>query len=189
MPGDALTVTELLRRAREGDRTATDSLMPLVYGELRRLAGGYFRQKRGSTLQPTVLVHEAYLRLTGRPQPDWHDRTHFLCVAATIMRQVLVDHARAKFAEKRGGARRQVPLTDSIACSGDDPAEMLALDRAMQSLAAFDERKARVLELRYFGGLSVEETAQAMALSIATVRRDARLGEAWLRRELQANQS
>jgi RNA polymerase sigma-70 factor (ECF subfamily) len=160
-------------------------VIPLVYNELRRLAGAYLqRQAPGHTLQPTALVHEAYLRLAGS-QPDLRDQTHFFSVAATIMRRILVDHARSKCAVKRGGAQAKVEFKDSLDYSDEKASDLLALDDALRALSAFDERKGRTLELRYFAGLSVEETAEAMGISVATVGREIRHAEAWLRRELQ----
>ena len=159
--------------------------MPLVYHELRRLAAAYLRnQTTGHTLQPTALVHEAYLRLVDRSQSDWKDRAHFFNIAATIMRQILVDHARAKVAVKRGGGNAKVEFKDTLNYSDEKAAELLALDDALRGLAAVDERKARVIELRYFGGLSVEESAETLGVSIATIGRETRYAEAWLRREL-----
>ena len=186
MASDEHNVTELLRRGRQGDKAAIDRAMPLVYKELRRLAASYLRaQGPAHTLQPTALVHEAYLRLVARAGTDWNDRAHFFNLAASIMRQILVDHARAKVAAKRGGARAKVELKDTLNYSDEKAADIVALDDALRGLAAFDERKARIIELRYFGGLSVEEIAQALGISIATVGRENRYAEAWLRRELE----
>jgi RNA polymerase sigma factor (TIGR02999 family) len=160
--------------------------MPLVYRELRRLAGSYLRnQAPGNTLQPTALVHEAYLRLVDGSASDWQDRAHFFNVAATIMRQILVDHARSKVAAKRGGGRAKVEFQETLNYSDEKAADLVALDDALKGLAAFDERKARTIELRYFGGLSTEETAETLGISVATVGRETRYAEAWLRRELQ----
>jgi RNA polymerase sigma factor (TIGR02999 family) len=182
-------LTQLLRQGREGDRAAIDRVIPLVYDELRRLAGGYLRnQAPGHTLQPTALVHEAYLRLADRSQPDWRDRAHFFGLAATIMRQILVDHARSKGAAKRGGERARVEFKETLDYSDEKASDLVVLDDALKGLAAFDERKARTLELRYFGGLSVEETAEVLGTSEATVGRDTRYAEAWLRRELAGDQ-
>ena len=184
---DPSNLTQLLRRGREGDRDAIDSLLPLVYQELRRLAGSYLHsQNPGHTLQATALVHEAYLRLADRSQPEWQDRAHFFSVAATIMRQILVDHARTKCAGKRGGGGVKVEFNEGIDYSDEKAGELIALDDALKALAAIDERKARALELRYFGGLSVEETAEVMGISVATVGREVRFAEAWLRNELSA---
>jgi RNA polymerase sigma factor (TIGR02999 family) len=182
---DPSNLTQLLRRGREGDRAAIDALMPLVYQELRRIAGSYLRsQSPGHTLQPTALVHEAYLRLADRAQPEWQDRAHFFSVAATIMRQILVDHARTRCAAKRGGGGVKVEFADGLDYSDEKAGDLIALDDALKALAALDERKARALELRYFGGLSVEETAEVLGISVATVGRETRFAEAWLRKEL-----
>jgi RNA polymerase sigma-70 factor (ECF subfamily) len=184
MSPDATEVTQLLRRSRQGEHAAIDQVMPLVYQELRRLAASYLRnQVQGHTLQPTALVHEAYLRLMGS-DADWKDRAHFFNLAATIMRQILVDHARTKTAGKRGGGHAKVEFRDTLNYSDEKAADLVALDDALRSLAAVDERKARVIELRYFGGLNVEESAEALGVSIATVGRETRHAEAWLRREL-----
>src|SRR5439155_4257755 len=149
---DRADITLLLRQSRAGDRAAIDRVMPLVYNELRRLAASYLAyQAPGHTLQPTALVHEAYVRLAERSQPDWRDRAHFFSVAATIMRQILVDHARAKSAAKRGGVRAQVEFKESLDYSDEKASDLVALDDALKALSAFDERKARTLELRYFG--------------------------------------
>ena len=186
MATETTTLTQLLRQSRAGDRTALDQVMPLVYNELRRLATNYLqKQPPGHTLQPTALVHEAYLRLVSRSQPNWQDRAHFFSVAVTIMRQILVDHARAKCAAKRGGTDVCVEFKDALDYSGEKAADLVALDDALKQLAAFDERKARALELRYFGGLSMEELTEVLGISVATVRREMRYAEAWLRRELQ----
>ena len=188
MASDAPTLTQLLRRGRKGDQAATDQVMTLVYQELRRLAASYLRnQAPGHTLQPTALVHEAYLRLVERASSDWKDRTHFFNLAATIMRQILVDHARSKAAAKRGGAHARVEFKETLNYSDEKAADLVTLDHALDGLAAFDKRKARTIELRYFGGLSVEETAETLGVSIVTVRRDTRYAEAWLRRELSGS--
>jgi RNA polymerase sigma factor (TIGR02999 family) len=178
-------LAKLLGRGREGDQSAIDQAISVVYKELRRLAAAYLRnQPANITLQPTALVHEAYLRLVERSQRDCQDRAHFFRLAAIIMRQILVDHARAKIAAKRGGGAR-VEFNESLNYSEGKARDLVALDDALKALAAFDERKARVLELRYFGGLSVEETAEALDLAVASVGRETRKAEAWLRRELQ----
>ena len=142
-------------------------------------------QAPGQTLKPTALVHEAYLRLVDGSASDWQDRAHFFNVAATIMRQILVDHARSKVAAKRGGGRAKVEFQETLNYSDEKAADLVALDDALKGLAAFDERKARTIELRYFGGLSTEETAETLGISVATVGRETRYAEAWLRRELQ----
>jgi RNA polymerase sigma factor (TIGR02999 family) len=183
---ETVGLTQLLRESRAGDRTAFDRVLSVVYNELRRQAGQYLKMQRpGHTLQPTALVHEAYLRLVSGSQPDWQDRAHFFGVAATVMRHILVDHARAQSAQKRGGGRERVEVNDALVYSGDKAGDLLAIHDALTRLADFDERKARVLELRYFGGLSMEEITRVLCTSAATVRRDLRYAEAWLRRELQ----
>ena len=162
-----------------------EQLLPLVYQELRRIAGAYLRSQRpGHTLQPTALLNEAYIKMAGAEPQDWSGRTHFFATAAAIMRNILVDHARSRQAEKRGGGVTPVPLDLAVDRAAEKPADLIALDDALKALASHDERKARVLELRYFAGLSVEETAEAMGLSVATVGREARFAAAWLRREL-----
>jgi len=184
---EATSLTQLLQRSREGDHSAMDTLMPLVYQELRRLAGNYLRaQSAGHSLQPTALVHEAYLRLSDRTQPDWQNRAHFFSVAATIMRQILVDHARTKFAAKRGGGAVKVEFLETLQYSDEKARDLIALDDALQALGAIDQRKARALELRYFAGLSLEETADVMGISAATVGRETRFAEAWLRHEMES---
>jgi RNA polymerase sigma factor (TIGR02999 family) len=176
-----------LRRGRQGEQTAIDQVMPLVYTELRRLAASFLRnQPSEHTLQPTALVHEAYLRLVDRANSDWKDRAHFFSLAATIMRQILVDHARSKAAGKRGGGRAKVEFKDTLNYTDEKAADLVALDDALRGLAAFDERKARTIELRYFGGLSVEEAAETLGVSVATIGRETRYAEAWLRRELSS---
>jgi RNA polymerase sigma factor (TIGR02999 family) len=182
---EAPSFDELLHRGSQGDKSATDLVMPLVYRELRRLAASNLRrQSPGHTLQPTELVHEAYLRLVHRAGVEWRDRAHFFNLASTVMRQILVDHARTKVAAKRGGPRANVEFKDALNYTDERAADLVALDDALQGLAAFDERKARIIELRYFGGLNVEETAEILGVSIATIGRETRYAETWLRREL-----
>jgi RNA polymerase sigma factor (TIGR02999 family) len=177
-------ITRILHDLRERKPAALDELLPLVYDELRRIADSYMRRQPGHhTLQPTALLHEAYLRLAGAPQHDYHDRTHFFAAAAAAMRHILVDHARARQADKRGGGRTLLPLNEELAGAGRE-ADLVALDDALTALATHDARKARVLELRIFAGLSVEETAEALGISVATVGREYRFAEAWLRREM-----
>jgi RNA polymerase sigma factor (TIGR02999 family) len=178
-------ITRLLLDWSEGRREALDQLMPVVYQELRKIAGSYLRRERQEhTLQPTALIHEAYVRLIGGNIPPWQSRAHFYGVAARLMRQILVEHARARGAAKRGGGARPVALDDVTLFSEDRGADLIALDDALAALAVFDERKCRVIEQRFFGGLSVEEIAEALAVSVATVGRDLRLAQAWLQREL-----
>lgn len=178
-------VTQLLVNWRNGDETALDQLMPIIYDELHRLAKRYMsRERRNHTLQTTALVNEAYLRLVGQGQAEWQNRAHFFGVAAQVMRHVLVDHARSRQYAKRGGEAQRVTLDDNLAISHEDQIEVLALDEALNRLAALDERKGRIVELRYFGGLSVEETAEVLELSAITVKRDWLKAKAWLYREL-----
>jgi RNA polymerase sigma factor (TIGR02999 family) len=178
-------ITLLLRQSSEGDRAALEELLPLVYEELHRIAGAYLRSQRpGHTLQATALLNEAYIKLAGAEPQEWSGRTHFFATAAAIMRNILVDHARARLAEKRGGGLTPVTLEEAIDHVAGKSPDLLALDDALKALAEKDERKARVLELRYFGGLSVEETADVLGLSVATVGREARFATAWLRREM-----
>jgi RNA polymerase sigma-70 factor (ECF subfamily) len=178
-------VTLLLRDVNNGDPRALDLLIPIVYQELRRLAEHYLRDERAAaTLQPTALVHEAYVKLVGQDMPEWACRSHFFGVAAHLMRQILVDHARRRRSQKRGGGVAPVPLEEALSFAPAKGDEILAIDDALTALAAVDERKCRVVELRYFGGLSVEETARALNVSVGTVGREQRLAEAWLHREL-----
>lgn len=178
-------VTRLLLDWSKGDRAALDQLMPVVYRELHKIATAYLRGERTEhTLQPTALINEAYLRLTHQSFPEWEGRKHFYGVAAQLMRQVLVEHARSHGAAKRGGGVAKLSLDEALDCSRDQAAALVQLDDALTTLATFDERKARVIELRYFGGLSVEETAGVLDLSVATVGREQRLAQAWLHREL-----
>ena len=178
-------VTRLLIEWKQGNKAAVDLLVPLVYDEMRRLAQHYLRDERAAaTLQPTVLVHEAYLRLVAQRLPDWESRSHFFGVAAHLMRQILVDHARRNRSAKRGSGAAKAPLEDALNFAPESSRDILSLDDALETLAKVDERKCRVIELRFFGGLSVEETAKALGISVATVGREQRLAEAWLHREL-----
>lgn len=159
--------------------------MPLVYEELRRIADRNFGdQPAGHTLQPTALVHEAYLKLADRDDAPWRDRTHFLATAATAMRHILVDHARAKGSGKRGGGRKRITLDERLRASPESSVDILSLDEALRELAEIDERKSRVIELRFFAGLSIEETAEALDVSVATVNTDWRFARAWIARTL-----
>jgi RNA polymerase sigma factor (TIGR02999 family) len=178
-------VTRLLVDWKNGDRQAIELLTPIVYDELRRLARHYLRDERAAdTLQPTALVNEAYLRLVAQDMPDWECRAHFFGVAAHLMRQILVDHARQYRSDKRGGGMPAIPLDEALGCTSAKSKDVLALDDALNALAAIDERKCMVIELRYFSGCSVEETAQVLSLSVATIGREQRMAEAWLHREL-----
>ena len=178
-------VTRLLQAWSSGDETAFDRLLPLVYRELHRRAQRYMANERsGHTLQTTALIHEAFLKLAGRPEKHWNGRAHFLGVAAQAMRHILVDHARAQDRAKRGGGVHAVSLEECGAVPVERAAELVALDEALDRLAAIDPRKARVVEMRYFGGLSVDEVAELLVVSPDTVMRDWRLAKTWLRREL-----
>lgn len=186
-PPPAASVTELLLAWSAGDRDALDALLPLVYGELHQQAEYAMRHEAtGHTLQPTALVHEAYLRLVNQAHVTVHDRAQFFGIAARCMRQVLVDHARARHAAKRGSANRAVTLGDADAMAHEPAAEVLAVHEALERLAAMDPDQARLVELRYFGGLSIEETATVLGTSPATVKREWAITRAWLRRELEA---
>ena len=183
-------VTELLRAWGDGDDRALQQLTPLVEGELRRLARGYMaRERRDHTLQATALVNEAFIRMTGAREVRWQDRAHFIAVSARLMRRVLVDHARARGYQKRGGSVRRVTLTEGLAAAAGPSVDVLELDRALEALAVVDPRRCRVIELRYFGGLTVEETASVLDVSTDTVKRDWRLAKLWLLRELQGTNS
>ncbi len=178
-------ITAFLTEIRRGNESALDELLPVVYGELRRIAARYLHRERDDhTLQPTALVNEAYLRLVDQRQQDWRNRAHFFAVAAQAMRRILIDHARSRGKAKRGGGAYKVPLDDVLALAEERPEEMIALDDALRALAAVDPRKSRVVELRFFGGLSVEETAEALGVSEMTVMRDWSMARAWLHREM-----
>jgi RNA polymerase sigma factor (TIGR02999 family) len=178
-------VTELLRAWRAGDDAALGQLTPLVYQELRRAARQCLRRERaGHSLDATALVHEAYLRLIGTQRVNWQDRAHFLAMAATIMRRLLVEHARARRRHKRGGEQLRVPLS-AVQPSSERGPDLVALDDALEALATIDPRRSRVIELRCFGGLSVAEAAGVLHVSGDTVMRDWKLARAWLLRELQ----
>src|SRR5262245_38098552 len=180
-------ITLLLLRWSRGDQAALDQLMPVVYVELHKLAHSFLRRERPDhTLQPTALINEAYLRLIKQDFPEWQSRRHFYGVAAQLMRQILVEYARARGADKRGGGDQKFSLDEALAFSDEKAAELVALDDALIALAKFDERKVRIIELRYFGGLSLEETATALGLSVATIGHETRLARAWLRREVES---
>jgi RNA polymerase sigma-70 factor, ECF subfamily len=178
-------VTRLLIEWKQGNQRAIDLLIPIVYDEMRRLAQNYLRDERtADTLQPTALVHEAYLRLVGQSLPDWESRSHFFGVAAHLMRQILVDHARRHNSAKRGSGAVMASFDEALNFAPERSPDILALDDALAALSKLDERQCRIIELRFFGGFSVEETAQAIGISVATVGREQRLAEAWLHREL-----
>ena len=184
-PGDSHQATKLLQAWRAGDAAALDQLIPLVHGELRRLARRYMGHERaGHTLQPTALVNEAYLRLLDLRQMRWKDRAHFFAMAARLMRRILVDSARSRGYQKRGGAAAQVSFDEALLVTNTRSDDIVALDDALTRLASGSPRRAQVVELRYFGGLSIEETAEALDVSPDTVKRDWRLAKAWLLRAL-----
>jgi RNA polymerase sigma factor (TIGR02999 family) len=179
-------VTQLLRAWSEGDKAAMDQLMPLVYGELRRLAKQHMRRERaGHTLQTTALIHEAYLKFVDASGVRLENRKHFFGAASRLMRQVLVDLARERGSHKRGGAAERISLDEALVVSEQRDEGLLTLDQALSALAEFDARKSQVVELRFFGGLSVEETAEALDVSVETVHRDWRLARSWLLRRLR----
>ena len=179
-------VTELLVRWREGDREALESLMPLVYDELRRLAHHYLQRERSDhTLQSTALVHEAYMRLAGQNAPQWQNRAHFFGIAARVMRQILVEYARAHSAAKRGGASPcKITLDESLQLEQRTDVDVIALDGALDRLSELDPQQSRIVELRFFTGLTIEDTSEVMGLSPATVKRDWTSARAWLHREI-----
>jgi len=179
------SITVLVHEYAGGDKAALDRLLPLVYAELRRIAQKHLRDERpGHTLQPTALVHEMYARLSVQSAPDVHDRIHFLSVAAGVMRQILIDHARTKYAQKRGGRQEKLSIDEARDACIDKPAIMVRIDDALNELARHDPRKARLIEMRFFGGLTAEESAAALDLPVKVVRRDLRVAQAWLQREL-----
>lgn len=180
-------VTRLLVDWGNGDKAALDKLIPLVYDELRRLARYYMRRERdGQTLQTTALVNEAYMRLVDQRAVRWQNRAHFFAIAARLMRRILVDRARKRGNSKRGGHVARVSLDHALSVSQARSADLVALDDALTALEAIDQRKGKVVELRFFGGLNIEETAEAMAISPATVHREWSMAKAWLYRELSA---
>jgi RNA polymerase sigma factor (TIGR02999 family) len=179
-------ITELLANWSRGDPQAREALMPLVYDELRRLASSYLRQERSDhTLQPTALVHEAYLRLVDQKNVHWKDKGHFFAITAQLMRRILVDHARSHLAEKRGSGAAKVALEDAVVMSNERPDELLTLDESLTRLGRMDPQQARIVELRIFAGLSVEDTADLLGISAATVKRDWRMAKAWLSLEIR----
>ena len=183
-------VTQLLLAWSKGDKAALDRLIPLVYDELRQLAKSYMRRERGGqTMQTTALIHEVYLRLIDADRVRLENRAHFFTAAARLMRQVLVDLARERGSRKRGGGARRVSLDEAMAVSKRQDEGLLALDEALSALAQIDPRKSQVVELRFFGGLDVEETAEALCVSVETIHRDWRLAKSWLLRRLSGGKS
>lgn len=186
MTTNSSNVTQLLVDWRNGDEAAFEQLLPFVYDELRRIARRYMSRETAShTLQTTALVNEAYLRLINQQNVDWQNRAHFFAVAARVMRCLLVDHARARSYEKRGGGALQVSLNEELASAPELSLDVLALDEALERLSSVDARKSRIVELRFFGGLSVEETAEVLEVSAITVKREWLKAKAWLFRELK----
>lgn len=185
MTASATDVTQMLQDWRSGDKSALDKLMPIVYDELRRIASNYLRKQRpGHTLQTTALVHEAYMRLVGKEDTDWQNRAHFFGFAAKTMRYVLMEYAALKETEKRGGGQIKLSLDEAIGTPEKQDFDLSALNDALETLAAMDERQCRIVELRFFAGLSNEEIAEALGISLATVNREWRLAKAWLRSEI-----
>ena len=183
-------MTGLLLQWGQGDEAALERLIPLVYRELHQIARRCMARERGDhSLQATALVNEAYVRLVDAKEVAWHDRAHFLAVSAQVMRRILVDHARSRQAQKRGGGAARVTFDEALLVVREPGLDFVALDDALKALAAFDQRKSRVIELRFFGGLSVEETASALNVSPDTVMRDWRLARAWLQREMRGDGS
>lgn len=188
--GPSNDVTDLLARWRSGERQALDLLVPIVYDELRKLARHYIERERpGHTLQTTALVHEAYVRLVGQHPPEWKSRAHFYGVAARLMRQVLVDHARANRAEKRGGGLPKLALDDDVARSYGSDIDLLVLDNALQSLTELNPQQAQIVELRFFSGLTIEDTSEVMGISPASVKRSWTAARAWLYREMNRSEA
>jgi RNA polymerase sigma factor (TIGR02999 family) len=178
-------VSELLKSWGQGNAVAREKLMPLVYSELHRLAHNYMRHERpGNTLQTSALVNEAYLRLVDQRDMHWKNRAQFFGIAAQLMRRILVDHARTRHAAKRGGDALKVSLDEALVISGQRSAEVVALDEALRGLAVIDQRKSQIVEMRFFGGLSIEEVAEVLKVSPGTVMRDWTLAKAWLRKSM-----
>jgi RNA polymerase sigma factor (TIGR02999 family) len=179
-------ITRLLEDWRKGDKTALEKLLPVVYDELRRLASSHLRRERfNHTLQPTALVHEAYLRLVDQRQVDLQNRAHFFGAAARLMRRILIDHARSRATAKRAGGELRVSLAENVAITEQRDIDFLALDEALEELAALDAQQCQIVEMRFFGGLSVEETAAALDISPSTVNRDWNTAKAWLYRRIK----
>ena len=182
-------VTQVLVDWNKGDQNAPDRLMPLVYEELRKLARNYLQRERSDhTLQATGLVHEAYLRLVDQSSMSWQNRAHFFAVAAQVMRRILVDHARSHRAEKRGGEREKIEFDEALAPSDEKAVDLIALDDALQDLGKLDPRQSRIVELRFFGGLTNEEIGEVLEISPRTIKREWRLAKAWLRREIMGRE-
>jgi len=179
-------ITQMLMEWGEGNQDALDRLMPLVYDELRRQASSFIRKERsGHTLQTTALIHEAYIKLIDQTQVKWQNRSHFFAIASQAMRRILVDHARSRHREKRGGAAENLPIGNAFhLASAGKSVDLIALDEALKRLGEFDQRQVQVVELKYFSGMSIDETAEILGVSNATVRNDWNLAKAWLKREI-----
>jgi len=189
MTQDPHEVTQLLIQWSNGDKAALNKLMPLIYDELRRLARHYMsRERPGHTLQTTALVNEAYVRLVNRKGVHWQNRAHFFAIAAQLMRSILVDHARSHAYAKRGGGARKIALDEALAVSQQRAADVVALDDALKRLAEIDPEQSRIVELKFFGGLTIEETAEVLGLSPATIKREWSTAKAWLYHELSRNE-
>ena len=190
MMPESQNVTALLIGWSGGDKEALDRLLPIVYDELRRQAARYLRRERvGHTLQTTALIHEAYIRLVDQRHVKWQNRAHFFGIAAQLMRRILVDHARSKKRAKRGGSDVRVSLTDATLVTKSNQLDVVALDAALERLAEMDQQQAKIVELRFFSGLTVEETAEVLSISQATVKRDWSMAKAWLHREISDEQN
>ena len=180
-------ITLALQDLAKGDPSALDRVMPMVYAEMRKLAGHYLRQERnGHTLQPTALVHEAYFRLVGQNQPEFQNRAHFLGVAAHAMRQILIDHARTRNAAKRGGGEGVFSIEEGMDSAMERPSALIQVDDALQALELHDKRKAQLIEMRFFGGMTAEESAEVLNLPVQKIRSELRVAQAWLKRELDS---
>jgi len=186
MEADRGEVTVLLAKLTKGNQEAAGKLIPLVYSEMRRLAGAYMRRERSDhTLQPTALVNEAYLKLVEQRGVDWQSRSHFFGIAAQVMRRILVDHARGHMRDKRGGGQKPVPIDEAMVFAPEQSEEILKLNEALDRLTKLDERQGKIVELRFFGGLTVEQTAEMMGISPKTVKRDWSMAKAWLHGEMK----
>ena len=186
MSAEQREISLILRDWGEGRRDSANVLLALVYDELRRIARQYLRKERSDhTLQPTALVHEAYMKLIDISDVSWQDRAHFFAVASNVMRHILVDHARARATDKRGGEAQRIALEDAVKLSDAPDIDLLALDEAMKQLAEFDAQQSKIVELRFFGGLTIEETAHVLAISPATVKREWTMAKAWLFRRIK----
>ncbi len=187
VPHNTPPITELLQKWRHGEQDAFDEVIQYVYNDLRRRATAYIRNERdGQSLQPTGLVHEAFIKLVDKQAIDWQDRNHFFAIAAQAMRRILVDRVRTKRRDKRGGVQDDLPLDEAQTISAEgDTIDLVALDEALSALAVFDERQARIVELKYFGGMTLEETAELLEISPATVKRDWQIARAWLRQQIE----